>query len=103
MAAPWLRLSAGAVEVRVRVVPRASRSRIAGEIGDRLKLQVCAPPVEGEANREVLELVARSAGLAPRNASLVGGSTGRSKTVRLECDDPAEVAARLEKLAAELR
>lgn len=103
MAGAWLRVTAGAVDVQVRVVPRASRSRIAGEIGDRLKIQVCAPPVEGEANREVLELIARSAGLAPRQASLVAGLTGRAKTIRLECEDSASVAARLEKLAAELR
>jgi hypothetical protein len=103
VAAPWLRVSDGAVDVHVRVVPRASRSRIAGVLGDRLKLQVCAPPVEGEANQEVLELVAKSAGLAPRQAALVSGSTGRSKTVRLQCDDPADVASRLEKLAAEFR
>lgn len=99
-AAKWLRLRPGAVDVDVRVVPRASRDRIAGVLGDRLKLQVTSPPVEGEANRAVLELLARSAGLPPRAASLVAGQTGRSKTVRLECEDPAAVARRLEEAAA---
>jgi len=91
------------VEVDVRVVPRSSRDRIAGVLGDRLKLQVTSPPVEGEANRAVLELLARSAGLPLRAASLVAGQTGRSKTVRLECEDPAAVARRLGELAAPLR
>ncbi len=103
MAAPWLRVAAGAVDVHVRVVPRASRSRIAGVIGDRLKVQVAAPPVEGEANREVTELLARSAGVAVRDATLISGAASRSKTVRLACEDPPEVAARLEKLVAEVR
>ena len=100
MSAPWLRVLAAAVDVHVRVVPRSSRDRIAGVFGDRLKLQVTSPPVEGEANRAVLELLARSAGLPSRAASLESGSTGRSKTVRLACDDPAAVAAKLEASAS---
>jgi uncharacterized protein (TIGR00251 family) len=103
VAAPWLRIGAGAVDVQVRVVPRSSRTRIAGVIGDRLRVQVTAPPVEGEANREVAGLLARSAGLPARDASVTAGATSRSKTARLACEDVAEVAARLEKLAGEFR
>lgn len=103
MDAAWLRVVAGAVEVRVRVVPRSSRSRIAGVIGDRLKLQVTSAPVDGEANLAVLELLAKSAGLPVRAASLSAGATGRSKTVRLESGDPAVLAERLEALVASAR
>ena len=100
---PWLRVLAGAVEVQVRVVPRSSRDRIAGVLGERLKLQVTSPPVDGEANRAVLELVARSVGLPVRAATLTAGAGGRSKTVRLETEDPPAVAGKLENLAAGLR
>ncbi len=88
---PWIRLLVGAVEVKVRVVPRSSRDRVAGVLGDRLKLQVTSPPVEGEANRAVCELLAKTADLPNRAASVAAGATGRSKAVRLECDDPAAV------------
>ena len=84
----------------MRVVPRSSRGRIAGVIGDRLKLQVTSPPVEGEANRAVLELLARSAGLPVRAATVTLGASARSKTVRLACGDPEAVAERLEAAAA---
>ena len=103
MSAGWLRVGPGSVDVHVRVVPRASRSRIAGVMGDRLKVQVAAPPVEGEANREVAELLAKSAGVPMRSATVVTGAASRSKTVRLACEDPAAVAAKLEKLAGEVR
>jgi uncharacterized protein (TIGR00251 family) len=92
---PWVRLVTGAVEVQVRVVPRSSRDRVAGVLGDRLKLQVTSPPVEGEANRAVCELLAKTAGLANRAASVSAGATGRSKTVRLECADPGPVVQRI--------
>lgn len=103
MSAPWLRTMAGAVEVRVRVVPRSSKNRIVGLLGDQLKLQVTAPPVEGEANQAVLQVVAESAGVPTRSASLVGGSRGRSKTVRLTCEEPEYVAGRLKVAVAAIR
>jgi uncharacterized protein len=103
MAASWLRLGPGSVDVQVRVAPRASRSRIAGVMGERLKIQVTAPPVEGQANLEVARLLAKSAGLPARNATVSAGAASRSKTIRLACDDPASVADRLERLAAQAR
>lgn len=102
----WLRIVGAAVEVRIRVVPRSSRDVIAGVLGDRLKLQVTSPPVDGAANTAVLHLVARSAALPVRSASLTAGETSRSKTVRLACEDPpqaAEAAARLVTLVAAIR
>jgi len=100
---PWLRVVSGAVDVQVRVVPRSSRDRVAGVLGERLKLQVTSPPVDGEANRAVVELLARSAGLPVRAATLTAGASARSKTIRLTCDDPATVVATLEALAAAVR
>ena len=91
----WARAGDGFLDVQVRVVPRSSRDRVAGVLGDRLKLQVTSPPVEGEANRAVLELVAKVAGLPSRAASLASGATGRSKTVRLATESPLAALARL--------
>jgi len=102
-AASWYRLLEGALEVRVRVQPRSSRKQIAGVLGDRLKVLVTAPPVDGAANEAVLALLAAGAGLSRRAASIAAGATGRSKTVRLEADDPAAVVARLEALVRENR
>lgn len=100
MSTPWLRMGSDSVDVFVKVVPRASRSRVCGVIGDRLKVQVAAPPVEGEANREVCELLAKAARVPSRAATVSAGTTSRSKTVRLTGDDPASMAAALEKVAA---
>ena len=99
----WLRLLEGAVEVRVRVVPRSSRDRIAGVLGDRLKVLVTSPPVEGAANDAVLRLVADTAGVPRKAASLVAGSSSRSKTVRLDAADPSATARNLAARAAEAR
>src|SRR5688500_13727470 len=47
----WLRATADGVEIRLKAVPGARRSQIAGVLGDRLKLRIAAPPADGQANR----------------------------------------------------
>lgn len=74
---------AGGVTVDVLVQPRASRERIGPVVGDRLKVAVTAPPVDGEANAAVVALFAKALGVARSAVEIVQGQTGRRKTVRL--------------------
>lgn len=71
----------GGVAVRVKVVPGASRTKVAGVLGDRLKLMVAAPPEDGKANRAVCELLARVLGVAARDVEVTDGHTSPRKTV----------------------
>ncbi len=48
----------GGVELTVKVVPGASRTRVAGAWGSALKLAVAAPPTGGQANAAVVALLA---------------------------------------------
>ncbi|AKU90407.1 DUF167 domain-containing protein [Vulgatibacter incomptus] len=81
--APWLRVSADSVLVEVVVQPRASRSRVVGEHDGRLKVQLTAPPVDGEANAALIELISDLVGIPRRAVEISAGSTGRRKTLRL--------------------
>ncbi len=47
-----------AIELRVKVVPGASRSEIVGVLGDPLKIRIAAPPEKGKANQALLQLIA---------------------------------------------
>ncbi len=49
----------GGVTFSVKVVPRASRSEIAGVQGDMLRVRLTAPPVEGAANRRSGQVLGR--------------------------------------------
>lgn len=73
-----------AVVLPVRVKPRASSTRVAGERAGRLLVEVNAPPVEGRANDALCRLLAKAVGVAPSAVSLVGGERGRDKLVRIE-------------------
>ena len=65
------------------VVPRASRTRVVGLHGDRLKVQLAAPPVDGEANAALLELFVELFDVARSAVTLVAGQTSKRKTVRI--------------------
>lgn len=84
MAASWLKEVPGAVELAVLVQPRASRTRVVGEHDGMLKIQLAAPPVDGEANAALLEFLARRLGVPRRQVSLVAGDASRRKRVRVE-------------------
>jgi len=72
------------VSFAVRVSPRASRSAVLGEHGGALKVSLAAPPVEGEANAALCELLAKRLGVPKRAVRIVRGERGKSKTVRVE-------------------
>ncbi len=85
----------GALRVRVHVKPRASRSRIVGERDGTLEVAVAAPPVDGEANAELVRTVARQLGVPRGAVTVVMGATGRTKLLAIAGIDEATLRARL--------
>jgi uncharacterized protein (TIGR00251 family) len=73
----------GALVVDVIVQPRASRAGVGPAVGDRLRVSVTAPPVDGKANAAVIEALAAAFGVRRADVTIVRGETGRRKTVRV--------------------
>lgn len=69
--------------VNVRVAPRSSRPGLDGIAGDALKVRVKSAPVDGKANKELLETVAEAFGLAKSRVSFVSGETSKNKKLLL--------------------
>jgi uncharacterized protein (TIGR00251 family) len=65
----------------VRVQPRASRTAVAGVMGDAVKIAITAPPVDGKANQAVIEFLAERLRVPKSNVEIVSGETGRNKLV----------------------
>jgi uncharacterized protein (TIGR00251 family) len=80
---PWLREAPGGVVLEVLVQPRASRTRVAGVHDGRLKVQLAAPPVDGEANAALVEFLADALSARRSDVAIERGDTGRRKTVRV--------------------
>ena len=71
----------------VRIVPRASRSEIAGEQGGALRVRIAAAPVEGAANQELIKLLAKSFKLPQKAVEIVSGAASKNKIVRIQGAD----------------
>ena len=73
----------GAVIFNVRVVPRASKSEIVGELDGALKVRIASPPVDGAANAELVKLLSKAFGVSKSQIEIVGGQTSKSKQVKI--------------------
>jgi uncharacterized protein (TIGR00251 family) len=83
------------VRIRLHIQPRAARTELAGALGDALKVRVKSPPVDGAANQELLRFLAETLEVARDRVDLVGGHTGRKKTVRVTGITAPDAARRL--------
>jgi len=90
---PWLRREKGGLVLEVLVQPRAWRTRAAGEHGGRLKIQLAAQPVDGEANAALVAFLAEALGVRKADVAIVRGESGRRKTVRVAGASEAAAAA----------
>jgi len=91
----WIETTSDGVRLHIRVVPRASRNGVQGLLGDAVKIRLQAPPVEGKANRALLDFLAEALKLPARQLELLSGETGRNKTVLVHGRTEAEVRGAL--------
>ncbi len=71
------------VEFTVRVVPRASKSAVAGEYESALRVRIASAPVDGAANDELIRLLAKKFGTPKSSVAIVSGKTSRTKRIRI--------------------
>jgi hypothetical protein len=81
--------------IRVRVIPRAGRTAIAGRRGDALLVRLAAAPVDGAANDALVQALADALGCSRRQITIAAGHTNRDKRLRIEGMTDEELAARL--------
>ena len=82
-------------ELAIRVVPRASRAGIAGVRGEAVLVRLGAAPVDGAANAELVDTLARALDLPRRAVNIIAGARSRTKRVHLEGVSRDEAVRRL--------
>lgn len=73
----------GVLTFKVQVVPRASRSEIAGEHNGALRVRIAAPPVDGAANEELVRTLAAALGIKRGAIEIARGRSSKTKQVRV--------------------
>jgi uncharacterized protein (TIGR00251 family) len=86
--AVWARRTPDGWTLAVHVQPGAKRSAVAGLHGDRLKLRIAAPALDGRANDALVAFVAVTLGIAKGRVAVAKGAQSREKllVVARDCD-----------------
>ena len=89
---------ADAVEtlIKVKVIPRSSRTEIAGKENGIYRVKITAPPVEGKANKALINFLSERVGVPRGAVEIVSGKTGRLKLVRIRGLTAGDLAQALE-------
>ena len=79
-----VRIDGSSLVLEVTVLPRASRTEIAGVTRDRVRIRLAAPPVDGRANSMLIEFLATEFRVPAARVTLVKGLKSRRKTLRID-------------------
>lgn len=88
----------GSLIIRLHVKPGAKQSRVTDVGETSVGLAVTAPPREGEANEEVLQVMADLLGIKTRFLSLVAGHKSRDKVIFVSSEAGQQELRVLERL-----
>jgi uncharacterized protein len=82
--------------VAVHVTPKSRKNEISAIMPDgTIKVRLNAPPVEGAANKALLELLAKVLGVRESALEIIGGEKGRDKIVSVVDLDATVVEERI--------
>jgi uncharacterized protein (TIGR00251 family) len=73
----------GVLEFAVRVTPRSSRSVASGEYNGALRVRVTSAPIDGAANDDLVNVLARAFDVARRDVEIASGASSKQKRVRI--------------------
>lgn len=89
--AGWYVETPEGVIVNVRAQPRSSRAGVDGLLGDALKVRIRCAPVDGKANKELIETLADAFDLPKSAVVFKSGETSKTKRLLLRNIDAAKV------------
>jgi uncharacterized protein (TIGR00251 family) len=64
--------------------PGASKNEFCGLHGDRLKIRIKAPPVDGKANAAIIDFLSKEFAVPKSHIKIEQGELGRQKNIRVE-------------------
>jgi uncharacterized protein len=73
------------MDIRVKVIPKSSKTELAGILPDGTwKIKVAAAPEKGQANRALLDFLARHLSVAKSRIRIMSGETSQRKRIHVD-------------------
>ncbi|BCD60810.1 MULTISPECIES: DUF167 family protein [unclassified Nitratiruptor] len=77
----WYKIEDDQVHLFIKAQPNASKNKIAGILGDSLKIAIKAPAVEGAANKELVKFLSKTFKVAKSDIVFASGETSKRKHI----------------------
>lgn len=74
----------GSIQVKILAKPGAKQNQITDSSPEGIGVQIAAPPVEGEANTELVKYLSKVLGVRKSDVSLDRGSKSRNKVILVD-------------------
>jgi len=81
---PYVRIKEGNCYFQIVVAPGAKRDKIIGLHGDRLKIAIAAPPVDGKANQRLIRYLAEVLAVPQANIFIEKGEKSNRKSIIIQ-------------------
>lgn len=91
----WIRSDGASTILECKLHPNSSNDRIDGIKDAMLCVHLCAPPVEGKANKALIKYLSKRLHIAKSKISISHGEKSRIKVLRLDGIGPEEVLSNL--------
>jgi len=79
---PFSRVNDGII-IEVRVIPRSSKKEIAGVVDNVVKVKLTAPPVDGAANEQLIEVLSKQFNVKKSGIIILKGESSKRKTIKI--------------------
>lgn len=71
-------------KITVKVIPRSSKNELVKQKDGTYKAKLTAPPVDGEANKALIKLLAQEFNVAKSLIRIVKGESAKTKIIALD-------------------
>ena len=79
----WYHWHDGALVLKIHLQPKAKVNAISGLMNRRLRIKIKSPPVDGEANAQLIAMLAADFGTKKAQVRITGGEHARDKTIKI--------------------
>lgn len=77
----YLRWQGDELILQIHLQPKASKDAFVGQHGERLKVTITAPPIDGKANSYLIKFLAKQFGVSQKQVTIIRGEHSRDKTI----------------------
>lgn len=88
----WLTPKEHGVVINIHAQPGAKRTAVVGLYGEKLKIAVACPPVDGKANATLIDFLKRQLRIPKSQIEIIAGETSRKKRIFIKNIDAQSCA-----------